>query len=133
LGEIAAKYIENCKLKIENFIILPVPLHPKKERKRGFNQSKLISEAVAKNFDLEMSDCLKRIKNNKPQASLKDNEARIKNMAGCFRIKNSELVKNKNILLVDDVFTSGATINEAVRILKESGAKKIIVLVIAKA
>ena len=86
-----------------------------------------------KNFDLEMSDCLKRIKNNKPQASLKDNEARIKNMAGCFRIKNSELVKNKNILLVDDVFTSGATINEAVRILKESGAKKIIVLVIAKA
>ena len=133
LGEIATKYIENLKLKIENFIIVPIPLHPKKERQRGFNQAKLIAEFLANKLNLELIDELKRIKNTEPQAKLKDPEKRTKNIAGCFQLKNAAKIKNKNILLIDDVFTSGATINEAVKILEQNSAKKIIALVLAKA
>jgi competence protein ComFC len=155
LGEIAVNYIRNLELKVKNFILVPIPLHRQRERQRGFNQAKLIAEIVAEKFNLELFDALKRIKNNKPQAKLKDNEERTKNMEGCFEInphtkrewspsanenfysrygvevKNP--VQGKNILLIDDVFTSGATMNEAVKVLKAHGAKKIIALVIAKA
>lgn len=133
LGEMVLKYIENCKFEIENFIVVPIPLHPKRERKRGFNQSKLLAEFIAKNFNLELADELKRVKNNKPQVECRDHEARAKNMENCFEIKNPEKIRGRNILFIDDVFTSGATMNEAVGILKRNGAKKIIALVVAKA
>ncbi|MBI5306657.1 ComF family protein [Candidatus Wolfebacteria bacterium] len=162
LGEIIIKYIENCKLKIENYIVVPVPLHRVKERQRGFNQAKLLAEyIVPKIFGCQTSDehptfqyfgrptseylkivnALKRIKNTKPQACLrrqaqcKNNESRTENIKNCFKIKDStiESIKNKNILLIDDVFTSGATVNEAVKILKQNNARKIIALVMAKA
>ncbi len=137
LGELMIKYLKNVishsSLVIGYFIVVPVPLHPRRERQRGFNQAKLIAEIVAKKFNWDLFEGLKRIKNNKPQVGLRDSEARTKNMADCFEIENPERVKDKNILLVDDVFTSGATMNEAVRILKANGAKRIIALVIAKA
>ncbi|MEW6408364.1 MAG: ComF family protein [Patescibacteria group bacterium] len=133
LGEIITRYIENCKLKIENFIIIPIPLHPLRERERGFNQARLIAEFAARNLNLELADELKRVKNNRPQVKLRNIEARAKNMINCFKIKNYEKIKGKNILLVDDVFTSGATMNEAIAILKANGAKRIIALVSAKA
>ncbi len=152
LGEIILKYFKTCRLwpasaakrgerasplagnlKLETYLIVPIPLHSRRERERGFNQAKLIAKIIACHLNLLFVNGLERIKNNKPQANLKDNEARIKNMTNCFKIKNPELIKGKNIILVDDVFTSGATINEAVKILKENGAKKIIALVIAKA
>jgi len=143
LGEIAVDYIENClpaevltkesKLKIENFSIVPIPLHPKKERQRGFNQAELIAEFLANKLNLELIDGLKRVKNTEPQAHLKDQTKRIKNISGCFEIMNSEQIRGKNILLIDDVFTSGSTVNEAVKVLKQNGSRKIIVLVLAKA
>jgi ComF family protein len=136
LGEILIKYLESLSLLMVNSqksIVMPIPLHPRRERQRGFNQAKLIAEIVAKKFNWDLSEGLKRIKNNKPQVGLRDSEARIKNMGGCFEIQDPGRVKDKNILLVDDVFTSGATMNEAVRILKANGAKRIIALVIAKA
>ena len=133
LGEILIKYIENCKLKIENFIIVPVPLHKKRQRERGFNQAKLLAEIIAKNLNLELKDCLKRVKNTKPQSQLKDGEKRQSNVFNCFSAANPDSIKGKKIILVDDVFTSGATMNEAVKILKSNGAKRIIALVLAKA
>ncbi len=138
LGEIILNYLKLINFqnyKLPNFIIIPIPLHRAKERQRGFNQSKLLAKYVADNFNLELADILKRNKNTKPQAQCKSEE-RIKNISNCFQIKNSadaEKIKNKNILLIDDVFTSGATINEAVKILKQNGARKIIALVAAKA
>jgi len=139
LGEILIKYIKNCKLKIENFIIVPIPLHRVKERQRGFNQSKLLAEYIAQKIsapqNLKIVDALKRIKNTKPQAQCKNNESRTENIKDCFKIKDLaiESIKNKNILLIDDVFTTGSTINEAVKILKQNGCRKIIALVVAKA
>jgi len=133
LGEISVKYIENRKLKIENFSAVPIPLHPRRERQRGFNQSELLAEFLAKKLNLELIDGLKRIKNTDPQAKIKKPEKRLENINGCFALKNAEQIQGKNILLIDDVFTSGATINEAVKILKTNGAAKIIALVLAKA
>lgn len=133
LGEILLKYIEDCRLKIENFIVVPIPLHPRRQRERGFNQAKILAEIAAKNFDLDLIEPLKRVKYTKPQSQIKNNESRQSNVFNCFQIENRESVKGKRIILVDDVFTSGATINEAVKVLKINGAKQIIVLVLAKA
>lgn len=142
LGEIIIKYLSNlsfvrCQM---SYVVVPIPLHSNRERERGFNQAKLLAEIIARHFNLPIINSLKRIKNNEPQAKIKGLEKRAENISGCFKIdphanfdigvKNS--IKGKNIILVDDVFTSGATINEAVKILKESGAKKIIALVLAK-
>jgi len=114
-------------------IVVPIPLHPRRERERGFNQAKLITKNLVEKLNLEFCDALVRLKNTKSQAQARDTEERAKNVKDCFKIIHPELVKEKNIILVDDVFTSGATINEAVKILKQNGAKKILALVIAKA
>jgi ComF family protein len=137
LGEVLIKYLEdiirNSKLEIRNFVVVPIPLHFWRERQRGFNQAKLLAEILARHFNLELKVALKRTKNNKPQVKLKNNEERLKNMAGCFRVENPDEVRGKNIILVDDVFTSGATMNEAVKTLKAAGAKRIVALTVAKA
>lgn len=124
--------ILNSKFYILNSIIIPIPLHPNRKRQRGFNQAQLLAETIACHFKLPLINELKRIKDNKPQAKTKNFEERERNILNCFEIKNPEMIQGKNIILIDDVFTSGATINEAAKILKENGAKKIIALVLAK-
>lgn len=132
LNEMLVKYLKLINLKLKNFVVVPIPLHPGRERERGFNQAKLLAEAAARHFNLPLADGLERIKNNKPQAKLKDFEKRTKNISGCFKIKNPDFIKGKNIVLIDDVFTSGATMDEAARILKKNSAGKIIALALAK-
>ncbi|MEK7555309.1 MAG: ComF family protein [Patescibacteria group bacterium] len=143
LGKILIKYLNSLNpirqladyiLNPKSFIIIPIPLHPQRKRERGFNQAELLAKFVSDNLNLEMIDGLKRIKNTEPQSKSKNRESRLKNISGCFKINPlAEInVKNKNIILVDDVFTSGATMNEAIKILKSNGAKKIIALVLAK-
>ena len=117
-------------------LIVPVPLHPKKERERGFNQSFLVAEALRDFLDDSpppISQALVRVKNTKAQAEIKNTGKRKENVRGCFAVKNPSEVKNKDIILIDDVFTSGATANEAVRTLKAAGARRILVFVLAKA
>ena len=145
LTEITGLYINkvfrNPYLNIKNFIIIPIPLHPAKERERGFNQASLIAQAVLQSLEAQSevglprieTGNLARVKNTKSQTKTKNYEERKENITGCFKIKNPEVITGKNVLLVDDIFTSGATMREAVRILKLSGAKKIIGFVIAKA
>ncbi|PIU99220.1 hypothetical protein COS59_00930 [Candidatus Wolfebacteria bacterium CG03_land_8_20_14_0_80_36_15] len=140
LTDLLIQFIRNSDLalpadrqRIRNFIVVPIPLYPRRERERGFNQAKLITKNLVEKLNLEFCDALVRLKNTKSQAQARDTEERAKNVKDCFKIIHPELVKEKNIILVDDVFTSGATINEAVKILKQNGAKKILALVIAKA
>ena len=145
LGELLIKYLNslNPKFRILNsclptgmakfLIAVPVPLYFFREKSRGFNQAELLAKVVARHFNLPLIDALKKTKNNEPQAKCKDAEKRAANVADCFKIKNPENIKGKNIILIDDVFTSGATMTEAVKILKQNGAKKIIALVLAKA
>ena len=129
-------YLQNLNFhpfKLENYSVVPIPLHKNRERRRGFNQAELIGKIVADQLNLPLEkNFLVRIKETKPQVDIKDWGQRKNNLNGAFQIRRPESVKNKNIILTDDVYTSGATINEAAAALKSAGAKKIIAIVIAK-
>jgi len=138
LASIIAYYINNINLipylKQNQFAIVSIPLYYKREKMRGFNQSELIGKELSKKLCLPFERAiLKRIKNTKPQVELKEKEQREKNVENCFQINNTTDKIPKNILLLDDVFTTGATMREAVKTLKQKGCKKVICLVAAKA
>lgn len=109
---------------------LPIPLHPKRERWRGFNQSELIADRTAEKFGWKKLSGLERTINSKPQAKMKA-EDRGKNIQDCFRFSGNDL-DGKKIILIDDVATSGATLEEAAKTLKNSGAKSVWGLTVAR-
>lgn len=123
-----------------NIILIPIPLSPKRYRERGYNQAELICgkliELDQKNniFTLE-KEILMKTKETEHQARIKNRNQRLKNVIGSFSIKNAEqnklLIKNRNIILIDDITTTGATLNEAKRILKQAGARKVIAFTVA--
>ena len=114
-------------------MLVPIPLHWRKEKQRGFNQAHLIAEQFAKNTGLVTAkNILKRMKNTASQVELKDKEKREINVRGCFAVEKPELLFQKNVIIIDDVFTTGATMKEAASVIKKAGAKKIIGLVVAK-
>jgi ComF family protein len=116
-----------------DFILVPIPLSKKKMRWRGYNQAEEIARELANFLKIPLiSDCLVKIKETKDQVELSEKERR-ENVKGVFFVKNKEEIVGRNILLVDDVFTTGATMEEAARVLKEAGAEKIVGIVIAKA
>jgi ComF family protein len=134
-----ARILEHCEpLKSycaqPNTIIVPIPLGKKRLRQRGYNQSGLIAEQLQKNIGVRVEkNLLMRVKNTKPQTELAHGNARRENIKGCFEINKKTIVsKESNIVLLDDVATTGATLQEAADILKKNGYKKIIVTVIAK-
>ncbi len=114
--------------------IAPIPLHKFRILQRKYNQSALLAKNIAALADKKtLLDLLVRTKNNKPQASLNQKE-RKQNVAGIFKVREKYLaeIKGKNILLIDDVITTGATVESCCKILKKSGIKKIYVLTLAK-
>ncbi|MBR4110845.1 MAG: ComF family protein [Clostridia bacterium] len=114
-------------------IIIPVPIHFIRNFNRGYNQSFLIAKFVAQKMKKELkNNILKKVRNNKPQSILTSSK-RKRNVCNAYVIKKENLIKEKTILLIDDIYTTGATVNECSKVLKESGAKKIIVATIAKA
>ncbi|MBI2057692.1 MAG: ComF family protein [Candidatus Yanofskybacteria bacterium] len=114
-------------------VLVPLPLHRLRLNWRSYNQSELLADELAGEFKLEIAvDVLDRIKSKKPQAEIENKEERIKNTEGIFICRQPEKIKNKTILLVDDITTTGATLDECARILKEAGAEKVIGLVVAK-
>ncbi len=120
--------------KVGGFIVIPIPLSKKRLRERGFNQAELIAKYVAEKFNLPIvQDVLIKIKDSPKQSEAKNYKERLKNVEGCFAVKNPELIKGKNIILVDDVFTSGATVKEAIKNLKIARIKKVIVFTVARA
>jgi competence protein ComFC len=121
------------KTDFSDFILLPIPLSKKKLKWRGFNQAEEIAKKLTDFFKIPLiSDCLIKTKETKDQVELSEKERR-ENVKGVFFVKNREKIVGRNILLVDDVFTTGATMEEAARVLKEAGAEKIVGIVIAKA
>ena len=113
-------------------IIIPVPIHKKRRLKRGYNQTELIAKEICKNISLELkTDVLIKQKNIKAQSELNKNE-RKQNIKNAFEIKNINEIIDKKILLFDDIYTTGSTVNECSKILKKAGAKQIGVVTIAK-
>ena len=105
-------------------LIVPVPLHERRWRARGFNQSQLLAQQLGPAVGVEINSCLlKRVRNTRPQVHLTP-EKRARNVAGAF-IANSTGVAGKHILMVDDVITTGATMFSAAQSLLDAGAKTV--------
>ncbi len=116
-------------------ILIPIPLSKKRYRERGFNQAELLCEKIIeidehKYLKLEKNILIKT-KDTLHQTSIKNRRDRLKNLSGSFIVKNNKLLKGKNIILIDDVTTTGATLSEAKKILKGAGVRKIIAFTIA--
>lgn len=137
LAEILSRYLKNLdknyQLGIENFCLVAVPLHWRKRKQRGFNQTDLIAEEVARKLGLIfVKNVLERTRDTPSQVELKEKEKRQNNVLNCFVWQPSVSLPRKNVILVDDVCTTGATMAEAAKELKKAGAKKIIGLAAAK-
>lgn len=109
-------------------MIVPVPLFWWKKLRRGYNQAQILSEIISAECGIKILNALRRIKNTRTQTKL-DHKKRKENVLNAFVVK--EEVKDKNVLLIDDVMTTGATIKECARVLKEAGAQNVYSLVAA--
>lgn len=125
LGKLLAANFD-VKIKTWNAdLIIPIPLHRLKKAERGFNQSYYISKGLTKNLNLKVkTNILKRNRFTATQTKL-NAEERKDNMKGAFTIKNKKIVTGRNIILLDDVITTGSTITECAKILKQNGALNI--------
>ncbi len=139
LGQFFAKVIsqklnELNKLDYKIYSLIPIPLHPKRMAYRGFNQALVMADEIVKvQPELKVYDCIKRTKNTSQQAKLSKKE-RLINLESAFTLKGaSKKVDGGHYFLVDDVCTTGATLESASKLLKENGAKKVYGLVLARA
>lgn len=114
------------ELQEQSDLLIPVPMYEKKQKVRGFNQSELLAKLLAERFGKPYSaNNLKRIRHTAPQ-SLLNAEQRRENIKGAFSLENGEEVEGKTILLIDDIFTTGTTINECSKVLYANGAKRVL-------
>lgn len=114
-------------------IIVPVPLHRLRLKERGFNQSRLIADKISEVIQKKVrDDILTRQIHKRPQAEIKKRAGREKNIKNIFKCVEADEIRNRTILLVDDVATSGATLKEAALTLRRAGAKKILAFVLAQ-
>ena len=128
LGEMLSRRID-----YEYDLITAVPLHPKRLRERGYNQSALLAKVVAKKTGFKFNlGIFKRVKHSAPQVGLAKEE-RMENIRGAFEPCGSWKAKDADILLIDDVITTGATVNECAKVLKKAGAGRVDVMTIARA
>lgn len=114
-------------------LVIPVPLHRRRLRERGFNQAVILAREIARRFSLPLDfTTLKRHMYTNPQVSLGKKE-REKNVRGAFVVKREDRIQDKDIILVDDVYTTGSTLRECARILKKHGARQVAALTLARA
>ncbi len=112
--------------------IMFVPLYPKKERERTFNQAGLLAAGLARKHDLPLlANCLERVRYTATQTDL-DAAARRKNVRDAFAVRNRKWLDGRTLLLVDDVMTTGATVDECANVLKGAGAAGVFVITVAR-
>lgn len=131
LGQRLGETINGDSDFLNSDLLIPVPLHKSRYRERGFNQSEIVAEEIGKITGLSvLKNVLKRKKNTKDQTNLSFQQ-RAENVRGAFVVTEPELINGKKIILVDDVITTGATLSECARMLKQAGAEKILGITIA--
>lgn len=126
---------EKLQLFCENYdVIIPVPIDKKRMNNRGYNQTYLIAKELVKNLkNIKLENkVLYKSKSIKPQSTMNSKEDRISNIKGVFSISNSYVVNKKRVIIFDDIFTTGSTVNECAKVLKQSGVKKVGIITIAK-
>jgi len=132
LSKLVINYYSQVKNRIEDPVIIPVPLHSKRLLVRCFNQSELIAQNFCQKFNYQLkNDLITRVKHTEQQAKL-NKEGRTKNMQGAFKIKDQEFIKNKNFIIMDDLYTTGSTVAGIAKLLKDNGASQVWCLVVAK-
>jgi ComF family protein len=132
LGPLLAHFAAGWLQEEGNTLALPVPLHPKRLRERGFNQSLLLARHVAGRLNIHLNDlCLRRVKNTLPQTGLGKDRRRT-NVRNAFEVSSRHAVKKKTVLLIDDVATTGSTMTECTRTLLKAGCKRVFCLVLAR-
>lgn len=124
-------FITSYRLPLNHALVVPVPLHAARLRERGYNQAQLLAQLISRQYRIPMCiNNLVRIRNTESQSILSQKE-RWTNIQHAFRIKRPIELKDKKILLIDDLLTTGATASEAAKTLKEAGARRVDVLTIA--
>ena len=113
------------------WMVVPVPLHPKRQKWRGFNQSALLGQILSKKLGLDYQELLQRTKHTKPQVGLASWE-RKKNIRNAFALNLKFKIENLKLLLIDDVWTTGSTLKECCYVLKRNGEKKIWAITLAR-
>lgn len=115
-------------------MIIAVPLHPERERARGFNQAALLARELARLSQLPLDEysMMRRVQTERHRAGM-DARARRDSVAHAFAVRHPKLVAGQRVLLVDDVFTTGATVSACAEVLKEAGAEEVLVLTVARA
>jgi len=125
LGKKTAEILYNKIISWEPDIIIPIPLHSLRKAERGFNQASEIAKGISEKVNIpHKSRIIKRKRFTNTQTKLSLQERKI-NISGAFTIRQKKYIKNKNIILVDDVITTGATISECAKLLSDNGAKNI--------
>lgn len=132
LGEFVIEAIKRNAIGEKVDVISYIPLHRRKKAKRGYNQSELIALYISKKLNIQITHNLKKVKFTKEQHRLNRSE-RQTNLINSFKLKKGVEIMEKNILLIDDLITTGATLDECGRTLKEGGAKKVIAVCLSSA
>lgn len=113
-------------------VLLPIPLHRARERERGFNQARLLARELGRRLELPVAEPLRRRRATQQQTEMESHEARRKNVRDAFSITDADAIRDKTVILVDDVSTSGATLAEAARVLRAAGCRTVWAIVIAR-
>jgi ComF family protein len=133
LALLTAGHLDSYAVKFGADLIVPVPLHKRRLRQRGFNQAVLLGEVFAARWDLPLQrNNLQRSRWTEPQVNLTA-AARAENVKGAFTLAEPDLINGKRILLVDDVYTTGSTVKECSRVLNRAGALDVAVVTVARA
>ena len=104
--------------------LVPLPLHPKKQKERGFNQAEILTQQLSARLGISSENAIVRVLDTPPQSGLHPRQ-RIENVAGAFEIAKGITVTGKNYIIVDDIYTTGASLNECTRVLKNAGAENV--------
>jgi len=133
LGGLVADALRQAPFEVAPSVVLPVPLHPRRRRARGFNQAELIARAIAPVVGARLDSRLLRRVRNTPSQIGQGVRARRENVRGAFRCRRPAAVHGRAVLITDDVLTTGATVTEAARVLRRCGASWVGVAVVARA
>lgn len=109
-----------------------VPVSRERERERGYDQAFLLARETAKHWDTKPVRLLRKTRDNAAQSSLSSAAERQGNVLGVYKAENTEMLKNARVLLIDDILTTGSTLGECVRVLKEAGAKSVVCAALAR-
>ncbi len=132
LGRTLGSYLASALPRDQQFdLVVPMPLHWRRQWQRGFNQSELLARTMARRCGARSENAVRRTRSTAAQAGL-SNARRRKNVAGAFRVKKPSKVEGRRVLLIDDVMTTGASANACALALKRAGAKSVTLLALAR-